>query len=351
MPEKTMFGVIVSDRVAEVHERDIPSIGPNEIILENKSCNLCTTDYQQWMGLRPQQPMPMAFGHENSGIVVDVGSEVENVKVGDHVVLNNYKPCMECEECRQGRNSVHCRLRRSRKGRKPDPSGYYGNYGCAAYQIGTSKHALKVDKSLPFEHAGFSEPVATVVYGMKKLRVKPGEKLLVIGAGTMGNLNAQVAGYFGAEVSISDVSEKKLNTAQKLGFDSVLNAADKNYLEKAKDETNGSGFDAVIIAVGATQAYHDAFETVALEGRLLIFPAGYPPPAWNIDPNTVHYQQWEVIGTYGCGPSEFQTSVDLLSRGAIDVTPLVEERIPLKEIQHAFEKASTPDNYRVAVMI
>jgi L-iditol 2-dehydrogenase len=167
----------------------------------------------------------------------------------------------------------------------------------------------------------------------------------------MGNLNAQVARYFGAEVSISDVSEKKLNTARKLGFESILKAGEADYLEKAKDVTGGSGFDAVIIAVGATQAYHDAFETVALEGRLLIFPAGYPPPTWDIDPNTVHYKQWEVIGTYGCGPSEFQTSVDLLGRGAIDVSPLVEERISLNELQHAFERASTPDNFRVAVMI
>ena len=83
----------------------------------------------------------------------------------------------------------------------------------------------------------------------------------------------------------------------------------------------------------------------------MIFAAGYPPPAWNIDPNIVHYKLWEVIGTYGCGPSEIQTAVNLLSKRIIDVSPLVEEGIPLEEIQHAFEKASTPNNYRVAVMI
>jgi len=351
MPEKTRFGVIVSDRVAEVHERDIPPVRPDEILIENRSCNLCTTDYQQWMGLRPQQPTPMAFGHENSGVVVEIGNEVDNVKVGDHVVLNIYKPCMECEACRQGRNSIHCKLRGPQTDSRPDRYGYYGTYGCSAYQIGKSKHAFKVDNGLAFEYAGFVEPVATVVYGMKKLRVKPGERVLVIGAGTMGNLNAQVARYFGARVSISDVSKKKLDTARALGFDGILHAGDRDYLEKARAATDGAGFDAVIIAVGATRAYRDAFEVVALEGRLLIFAAGYPPPAWNTDPNTVHYKLWEIIGTFGCGPSEFQTAADLVGGRAIDVSPLVEERIPLEEIQHAFEKASTPDNFRVAVMI
>ena len=186
---------------------------------------------------------------------------------------------------------------------------------------------------------------------MKKLRVKTGEKLLVIGAGTMGNLNAQVARYFGADVSISDLSEKKLKTAQGLGFENILNAKDPDYLKKAKDYTNGAGFNAIIIAVGATQAYQHAFEAVAVDGRLLIFAAGYPPPKWNTDPNTVHYKLWEIIGTFGCGPAEFQTSVNLLSNRSIDVSPLIEDRLPLDDLQQAFEKASTPDNYRIAVMI
>jgi len=208
MTEKSKFAVIVSDRVAEIHERDIPSIRSTEVLIENRACNLCTTDYQQWMGLRPQQPTPMAFGHENSGVVVDVGKDVKNVKVGDHAVINTYRPCMECEDCRKGRNSILCKFRKSIRESAADQDGYYGNYGCGNYQIGQSKHVFKVNEDVPFEYAGFAEPIATVVYGMKKLRVKPGDKLLVIGAGTMGNLNAQVARYFGADVTISDISEK-----------------------------------------------------------------------------------------------------------------------------------------------
>jgi L-iditol 2-dehydrogenase len=351
MPEKTRFGVIVSDRVAEVHEHKIPPIRSTEVLIENHACNLCTTDYQQWMGLRAQQPTPMAFGHENSGIVIEIGSEVGNVRVGDHAVLNNYRPCMECGDCRRGRNFVFCKFRKSARTGPADAYGYFGNYGCSKYQIASSKHVFKVNKDVPFELAGFAEPLSTVVQGIKRLRVKTGEKLLVIGAGTMGNLNAQVARYFGADVTVSDVSGKKLKTAQRLRFDRTLNARDSDYVVKARALTGGAGFDSIIIAVGFTEAYNHAFEMVADGGKLLIFAAGYPKPGWNIDPNTVHYRLWEIIGTFGCEAVDFQDAVGLLNDKKIDVSPLIEDRISLDQIQQAFEKASTPDTFRVAVML
>jgi L-iditol 2-dehydrogenase len=293
----------------------------------------------------------MAFGHENCGIVIEVGSEVENARVGDHAVINNYRPCMECGDCRKGRNFVFCKFRKSAKTGPADAYGYFGNYGCSRYQIAKSKHIFKVNKDVPFELAGFAEPLSTVVYGIKRLRVKAGEKLLVIGAGTMGNLNAQVARYFGADVTLSDVSEKKLKTAQRLRFDRTLNARDPDYFEKARAFTGGAGFDSIIIAVGLSEAYNHAIEMVVDGGKLLIFAAGYPKPGWNIDPNTVHYKLWEIIGTFGCEAVDFQDAVGLLNDKKIDVSPLIEERISLEQIQYAFEKASAPDSYRVAVLL
>lgn len=349
--EKTRFGVIVSERKAEIHEHAIPPLGPHDVLLENKSCNICTTDYQQWMGLRPHQPTPMAFGHENSGIVAAVGSDVTNVKVGDQATINIYGPCMECKDCRKGRNSIFCRFSTVKSFKQANSLGYYGFYGCASYQVGKSKHVYKIENDIPFEYAGFAEPLATVIHGMNKLRVTTGDRVLVIGAGTMGNLNAQVARYYGAEVTIAEISEKKLETARMLGFDRTLNAGDADYLIKARELTGGAGFEAIIIAVGITAAYNQALEMVADDGRLLIFAAGYPPPSWDLEPNPVHYKLWEIIGTYGCGFADFHRSVTLLSNRTIDVAPLIEDRIPIEDIQGAFEKASTPDNFRVSIIL
>jgi threonine dehydrogenase-like Zn-dependent dehydrogenase len=346
---KMKFAVITAPEKAEIHEHEVPSIKPNEILIKNMACNLCTTDYQQWMGLRRHQPEPMAFGHENSGLIEEVGEDVKGFNKGEQVVVNNYLPCMECANCRKGMNSLFC-LNRS-NGWVKDEYGYFGRYGCGEYQIFQSKHVIKINNNIPFSHAGFSEPLATVLHGMKRLRVKTGEKTLVIGVGTMGLINAQTARYYGADVIISEISEKKRNTAKKLGFDKIINAKEGNLERKVKDFTNGKGLDSIIIAVGNTNAYNQAIEIAPKGCRLLIFAAGYPEPEWHLKPNPVHYELLEIIGTLGCSTADFVLSAELLSNRTIDVSPIIEDEYKLENVQDAFTKAASPDNYRVTVRI
>jgi Threonine dehydrogenase and related Zn-dependent dehydrogenases len=345
------FGVIVSDKKAEVHEHEVPSIKPKEVLIQNRACNICTTDYQQWLGLRPHQPTPMAFGHENSGVVVEVGSEVQNTKVGDHVVVDIYGPCLECDNCRKGKSSLYCENSLLSNLNKKDGYGYYGFHGCGQYQVAQSKHVFRVSKDLPFESAGFCEPLATVVHGIHKLRVQTGDRILVIGAGTMGALNAQTARHYGADVIVSEISEKKLETTKSLGFEKTINVTRDNYGEKIKEYTEGEGLDAILIVVGVTQAYNQAIKVAPKGCKFLIFAAGYPAPKWNLDPNSVHYNSWEITGTYGCSTADYQEASTLLSGKKINVDPLIEKRFPLEDVQKAFEKAATPDTYRTSVTI
>lgn len=344
------FGVITAPRVAEVHEHDLFSIKPNEVLIRNKSCNICTTDYQQWKGLRPHRPVPMAFGHENSGVVVRVGDEVQNIREGDHVVVNIYEPCLECDNCRKGMNASYCMNRRNRFSRKNE-FGYYGLYACGEYQVAQAKHVFKVDEDVPFEHAAFCEPTATVIHGIQRLRLQTGQKVLVIGAGTMGVLNSQVARYYGADVIISEVSEKKLTTVKSLGFEKLINVNEEDYRKKVEEFTKGKGPDAIIIAVGANKAYEQALEMAGKGCKLLIFASGYPAPSWSLDPNTLHYKLLNVIGTFGCSTIDYQIASELLNAKRIAVEALIEERYPLNEVQEAFEKATSPDAYRVSVVV
>jgi len=349
MEDNMKFGVIVSDKRAEVHEHEIFSIKASEVLVQNKACNICTTNYQQWLGLRHHQPTPMAFGHENSGIIVEVGSEVQDFKVGDHVVINIYQPCLECSNCRKGKNSLLCE--KISIFMKKDKYGYYGFYGCGQYQVAQSKHVFKVSKNLLFEEAGFCEPLATVLHGIHRLKIQVGERILVIGVGTMGLLNAQAARCFGADVIVSEISKKKLKAVKNLGFKKIINPTKDNYVEKIKEYINGKGLDAIIIAVGASRAYDQALEVVSKECRILIFAAGYPIPKWNLDPNSVHYNLWEIIGTYGCSTADYQEASELLGSKTINVTPLIEDRLTLRDIQKAFEKAASPNSYRVSVIV
>jgi threonine dehydrogenase-like Zn-dependent dehydrogenase len=346
------FAVIVSERKAEVHEREDFQLGPNEVLIQNRACNICTTDYQQWLGLRPHQKNPKAFGHENAGVVAETGSRVQNVKVGDRVAVLSFGPCLECEPCRQGKPSVYCRYAAGHViNHQKDAHGYYGAYGCGEHQLAQSKHVFKVGAELPFECAGFVEPLSTVVHGLGLLGIRRGERVLVIGAGTMGALNAMAARYYGAEVLVSEISEKKIERARSLGFERTLSAQDEDFQEKVKQHCHGTGPEAIIIAVGSGKAYEQAI-TVAPRGcRLLIFAAGYPPPRWSLDANTVHYALWQVIGTYGSSVADWQKASGLLTQGAVDVSSLIEARVALQDIQKGFERAASPDQYRVSVLI
>ena len=102
------FGVIVAPTRAEVHKHEIPSLKPNEILIKNITCNLCTADYQQWSGLRQYQPVPMAFGHENAGLIEGFGKDVNGFDKSEHVIVNHYQPCMGCANCRRGMNVMFC---------------------------------------------------------------------------------------------------------------------------------------------------------------------------------------------------------------------------------------------------
>ena len=351
--KKTMkLGVLAGDKQAIVAEHEVAGIEPNEVLIHNKACNICTFDYQQWQGYRPQQKYPMAWGHENSGVVVEVGREVTNFKVGDRVVENIYRPCLECSACRKGLPMKMCEASDNAKVmNEKNQFGYYGPYGCAQYKAVLPKYLIKVNDNVPYEEAGFCEPLATVISGMDSLHVQGGENLLVIGAGTMGLLNAQMARYYGAKVIISEPLEKKRNTASVMGFDQVLDPTQADFENKIKKITNNQGPDSIIMAVGATRAYEQAFAIAPPQCRILLFAASFPEPQWAITPNLVHYKLWVIIGAYGSTLKAYQKSADLLSSRALQIEPLIEAKYPLSDIQNAFEKAATPGNYRVSITI
>ena len=345
------FGVIVAGKRAEVHEHKIPQLEESdEILINNKACNICTHDYTQWQGFRSHQPFPNAWGHENAGIVMEVGDRVKNIKVGDHVVENVYIPCLKCSNCRKGINMNLCELLGLRYEEK-NSYGYYGPYGCAQYKVVSSKHVFKISSELPFEEAGFCEPLATVIHGIHRLRVQPGENVLIIGAGTMGLLNAQVARYYGAEVIISELLKKKRKAAEELGFKKVIDPSQGNFVDKINNYTKNSKLSSIIISVGADKAYEQAFKVAPMLCKFLIFAASFPPPKWDIDPNLVHYKIWEIIGTYGANLKDYQESSELLSKKVFDLKPLIEKKFTLTNIQEAFEKASSLGSYRVSIIL
>lgn len=155
---------------------------------------------------------------------------MKDYKVGDFVAIA-YDGCGECLACRKG-DVLHCSNAASMKAKTED--GYLGGFGFADYFVRNTRSLIKMNPKLDPSEAAFLEPLATVVKGMKKLRVKPLETVAVIGAGTMGLVNALAARALGARVIVSEIMEKKINTAKEMGFE-VIDAGKENPIEKVKD--------------------------------------------------------------------------------------------------------------------
>lgn len=344
-PKTRKMGVIVEPHVAEMHEEPLEEMGPDDVVLKMETCNICTTDYQQWMGLRNHQGFPMAGGHEWSGIIAAKGENVDCFEVGDRVGMVATR-CGECFMCRSGRQSC-CSTRYARK----PVDGYYGNRFFSNYKVTNKNAIMRVSKDIPAAEAGFIEPVSTAVSGMKKLRVKPAETVVVIGAGTMGLVNAQVAKAFGARVIITELMPKKLERAREMNIGTVIDAKNEDPVEAVKKLTDGAGTDAVIVAVGNTIAYKQGYQMLKqMEGRFLLFAAGYPKPEMEIDPNEIHYRRLEIIGTMSADVSDFRDAGFMISNGIVDCSYSLEGKtFPLRDIQKAYEAASTPGAYRVTV--
>lgn len=341
---KAKTAVLTAVETAEVIDRELPELGEHDVLVKIDANNICTSEYGAFNGAR-KRPLPLVFGHEWAGTVVEVGSAVDSVAVGDYIA-SGYQYDPYSEPSREGRTSECIKLQSADH---PNPDGYFGNAGCANYAVAKEVACYKIDKGINPSVAALLEPLGTCCAGFRRFGIEYGQTVVVIGAGTMGVLNALVAKAHGCRVIITEMMPKKLETAAKLGLETI-DVSKCDPVEKVRELTGGKGADGVIIAVGASGAYAQALE-MAKEKRahLLIFAAGYPAPKWELDPNTVHYRRMVIVGSYGADAVDFREAASMINMGAADFSQLVEEKIPLDKIQEAFEEACKPGMYRISV--
>ncbi|MDR1765269.1 MAG: zinc-binding dehydrogenase [Lachnospiraceae bacterium] len=347
---KTHFAAIVEPHKAQTFEGEIGDIGPEELLIKMQICNICTNDYQQWLGLRNHQGFPMAGGHEWSGIILEKGSKViDDFQVGDQVGMG-IAGCGCCDNCRRGIQSDCTTLAKNKGGMTVMVNGFYGQHGFVDYKIINQREVYKISNDISPVEAGFLEPVSTAVQGNKHANVHTLEDVVVVGAGPMGIINAQVAHAYGARVIISDISPKKLERARSMGFADVIDGKD-DPVKAVKQLTGGKGADTVICAVGSTVAYKQAYDMLKMfRGKMLMFASGYPKPELNLDPNEIHSRRIEIIGTLISNSSDYVDTAKMISSRMIDCKYALEGKtFPLRDIQAAYEAATTQDAYRISV--
>jgi len=333
-------------RLEEVEE---PALEKPGAILKVKATSICATDvkaYTTGISVFWRTKPPITLGHEFAGEIVDASGEYKDY-VGKRVVINPNIFCGGCEYCTQGEH-VFCADRYTIG---LDVDGSFAEYVMIpdrAFKVGC---VHEIPESLSYEEASLTEPLSACYRGQRKLGIKLGDVVAIIGAGPIGIMHLKLAKAAGAsKVIISEIDERRCKIAESLGADHVINPMEEDLDKRILELTNSRGADAVIVAVGVGQAQKDALRVVSKGGRVNFFaslPAGKEEV--QINTNLIHYKQIIVLGTSMQTPYEFKKTLDLLASGVVDVKPLITHRYSLRDGIRAFQTVMKAEGLKVVL--
>ncbi|EAE4124711.1 galactitol-1-phosphate 5-dehydrogenase [Listeria monocytogenes] len=317
-------------------EADMPTIEqPDDVILKVKTVGICGSYISRYSKLGPYVP-GMVWGHEFSGEVIEVGSEVTDIEIGDRAAGCPALYCGECEYCKKG-EFARCRKLTVIGARHP------GAY--AEYIKLPAENVVKIPDELDYEAAALVEPSAVVVHGFYHTKLQAGDDVVVVGSGNIGLLAIQWAKVFGAKRVIAiDVDDKKLALAKEVGADVVINSLKEDPLEVVAAHTDGLNADLVVEAAGSPITSAQVF-AYAKKGGGVVF-LGIPYADVTIErfyfekivrSELTVWGSWNAISAPFPG-KEWQTTIHFLANKQINIEPMITHRLSLAEGPEVFER-------------
>ena len=334
-------GVLTAPERIEVQEIEKPGIGIRDVLVKLRYCGICTLEQRMYTG-QMKMKYPVIPGHEASGVIEEVGPEVElvrgDLKPGMRVALDLVSRCGECYYCRTGASNLCAN-------RFKDGSRVLGGFG--EYRAVSSRQVFPVSEALPLEAAAFAEPVACCIRSLKKIGLSLAEDLLIVGAGPMGMMHLLVGLCMGARIFISDPDTERLRTAARLGAFLTIDPAREDLPAIVRENTEGRGVDACVVTSPAHAALQSAFQATAANGRVNIYTSYNDKLPLPTDANCIHRSEILVTGSEGRTEEDFLQAVRLLMFGKIDVTPLISRKVSFEALEEGIRAAMSASTYRV----
>ncbi|MDO4633393.1 MAG: zinc-dependent alcohol dehydrogenase family protein [Eubacteriales bacterium] len=312
-------------RVEETADR---KPGMDEVLIQVKYCGICGTDIHIFNGDGGSFEVtpPLIPGHEFSGIVAEVGSEVKHLKPGDRVSADPNIMCGKCYFCR---NSMeHFCTDNIGIGTTADG-------GFAEYAVVKASHVFRIPDHLDLLTAAMTEPMSCCLHGIDLCRIRPGSTVLVIGGGPIGMIMMQLAKYSGAsKVIMSEPVAEKRELALKLGataavdpiredVDAFLAACTKNV-------------DCVIECAGRPATQADAIRFAGKGATVMFFGLAGPEDSINVKPDEIFKKELHITSSF-INPYTFSRAIDVLASGTVDVKSIIAQEISLEELPTALK--------------
>jgi L-iditol 2-dehydrogenase len=327
----------------------VPQIGPGELLVRVHTCGICGTDLKKIA--TGSHSAPRIFGHETSGVVVGVGEGVDSFTPGDRVMMFHHIPCGKCYYCRH-KTFAQCETYKKvgcTAAFEPSGGGFAEYVRVMDWIVRTG--TVRIPDGVSFEQACFVEPVNTCLKGIESLRLCEGETVLVIGQGPIGIILGTLAQRAGARVITSDLYPQRLTISKTtFGLGNSIDASHADTLEAVREQTEGRGADAAILAVGGNSLIRTGMDSVRPGGRLLLFAQTVHGEAV-IDPGAVCIEEKTLLGSYSASIELQEESVRFVMNREMDLEKLISHRFALSDSVEALNLAAHPQPNSMKVVI
>jgi len=326
----------------------VPAIGPRELLIRVHTCGICGTDLKKIAS--GSHSAPRIFGHETAGVVAAAGEAVSQFKPGDRVVMFHHIPCGTCYYCRH-KTFAQCETYKKvgcTAGFEPSGGGFAEYVRVMDWIV--DHGTVRIPDGVSFEQACFVEPVNTCMKGIDTLQLLPGESVLVIGQGPIGIMLSILAKRSGARVITSDLYPNRLTISTTFGLEYGIDASRADTVKTVREQTEGRGADAAIVAVGGNALIRTAMDAVRPGGRVLLFAQTVHGEA-TIDPAAICVDEKRLLGSYSASVELQEESVRFVMSREMDLEGLISHRFSLSNSVEALKLAASPQPDSMKIVI
>ncbi|ACB97351.1 NAD(P)-dependent alcohol dehydrogenase [Beijerinckia indica] len=326
--------VLERKRQLSLRDIDLPlNIGPQDVKIRINTVGICGSDvhYYTHGHIGPYVvDKPMILGHEASGVIVEVGSAVKDLKPGDRVCMEPGIPNPHSKASKLGLYNI-------------DPEVIFWAtppvHGCLTpLVIHPAAFTYKIPENVSFGESAMVEPLAIGLQAATKAKIVPGDVALVIGAGTIGIMVALAALAGGcSQVFIADLQQQKLEIASRYVGITPINITQQDLVATISDATAGWGVDIVCEASGSAKAYSNLFDAVRPGGAVVFVGCPIEPVTFDIVKAQSKEVRMETVFRYA---NIFDRALNLIASGKVDLKPLISETFPFNRSIEAFDRAA-----------
>ena len=332
------------DGFMEIREVPEPSAGKGEIKIDVRATGICGSDLHIYHddAVVPIQP-PVITGHEFSGVIAEIGAGVTGWKVGDRAVSETaYRVCGACEPCMTGFYNL-CNQRQT--------IGFWANGAFTNYTVVPAHRVHALPDHTDFVAGALMEPLACVVHAALELtQITAGDIVLVSGPGAIGLSAVQIAKAQGAVVIASGTTQdrKRLELAQTLGADVIIDVMQQPLLDEIQTLTNGRGVDVVLECSGSEKAANDAILSVKKRGKYT--QIGLFGRSITVDIEKICFKEIQFTGSLASKWTSWKKALQLVTQEKVQLAPLVSDVLPLTEWEQAFKMFESRQGLKLSLI-